>query len=293
MQVTKAFSVTPNVGDISKTLRGNLTHQQLLLLRQTTLQQQANANRPPSSTQLTRPLLAQQQTTPSVQTQSTSVTQQKVALPAGIEQLRASIALPTQQRLTAITSASGNAAGRGLTTGRTLQTEDVLALLKQQSLRIAATQSYKPGHAAASQLHHQAHFQFRPEPSHLPSKVQQLPTTVVPIDAVKLVSGSSTSPTPVSDVVQAQLKVDTVEQIQSGINVLGKQQPQAQSLSIAVPFSTPSIAAVSPLSMGTQPHTPSNVNTTQNLVKAQIQHVLAQQQHLKTQHGTQPPKSTV
>lgn len=281
MQIpSKPFGVTANVSDIGKTLRGNITHQQLLLLRQSTLQQQSSANRPPSSTQLARPLVAQQQTTPLVQAQSTTVTP-KVALPSGIEQLRASISLPTQQRFAAITSVSGNAAGRGLPTGRTLQTEDVLALLKQQSLRIAATQSYKSGHAIPSQLHPQTHFQFRTEPVHLTTKVQQLPT-VVPVDAVKLVS---TPTTPVTDV--SPLKVETTEQAPGGAVA---KAPQIQSPSLAVsPITTVSIS-----SLGTQQQISSGVSTTaaQNLVKAQIQHVLAQQQQVKTLQGSQLPKST-
>ena len=282
------------MSDISKTLianRGNLTHQQLLLLRQSTLQQQANTNRPQGSAQLTRPLIAQQQTSPSAQTQSTTVAQ-KVALPSGIEQLRASVALPIQQRFAAITSVSGNVAGRGLTTGRTLQTEDVLALLKQQSLRIAATQSYKTSHAVPSQLHPQTHFQFRPEPGHLSTKVQQLPATVVPPEAVKLVSTPSVTTTPVTD--GAQLKVEMVDQSQGGVGVPTKQQLQVQTQGVAAPFSAPSATAAPTMLSGAQQN-PSIVSTTaaQNLVKAQIQQVLAaQQQQVKVQQGTMPPKST-
>ena len=270
----KTFNVA-SVSDISKTLRGNITHQQLLLLRQSTLQQQANANHPQSSTHLTRPLIAQQQTTPSVPTPSPSVTQ-KVALPSGIEQLRASIALPTQQRFGAITSVSG---GRGLAAGRTLQTEDVLALLKQQSLRIAATQSYKAGHAVPSQLHPQTHFQFRSEPGHSTSKVQQVPTAVVPPEAIKLVSTSSTTAMSVSDATQAQQqKVERVDQNQGGIT--------AKQFSAA-----PTTAAIN-IPFGPQQPSSSVITTAaQNLVKAQIQQVLAQQQ-LKTQHGAQLPKTT-
>ena len=262
--------MTTNVGDISKTLRGNITHQQLLLLRQSTLQQQANANRQPSSTQLGRPLVPQQQTSPSVQVQSTSVTP-KVALHSGIEQLRASIALPTQQRFAAITSVSGTAAGRGLAAGRTLQTEDVLALLKQQSLRIAATQSFKSSHAVPSQLHPQTHFQFRTEPVHLSTKVQQLPTTVVPVDAMKLVS---TPTTPITEAIPSPLKVEAMELTQSARSL----QLQSQSLS------------VSTSSSGTS----GGVNTAvaQKLVKGQ-KPVPTQQQPVNTPQGTQLPKSSV
>lgn len=254
----KTLSVS-NISDISKTLRGNLTHQQLLMLRQSTLQQQANANHPQSSAHVTRPLVAQQQSAPSIQASSPSATQ-KVALPSGIEQLRASIALPTQQRFGAITSVSG---GRALA-GRNLQTEDVLALLKQQSLRIA-TQSYKAGHAVPSQLHPQAHFPFRPGAGHSTAKVQHVPTAIVPPEAIKLVSTSSTTAVSVADTTQAQQKVEGVESV-------GAKQ-----------FSTTPTTAAINVTVGPQQPS-SNVITTaaQNLVKAQIQQVLAQQQ-LKTQ----------
>ena len=262
----KTLSVS-NISDISKTLRGNLTHQQLLMLRQSTLQQQANANHPQSSAHVTRPLVAQQQTVPSIQASSPSATQ-KVPLPSGIEQLRASIALPTQ-RFGAITSVSG---GRALA-GRNLQTEDVLALLKQQSLRIA-TQSYKAGHAVPSQLHPQAHFPFRPGAGHSTAKVQHVPTAIVPPDAVKLVSTSSTTAVSVADTTQAQQKAEGVEGV-------GTKQ-----------FSTTPTTAAMNVTVGPQQPS-SNVITTaaQNLVKAQIQQVLAQQQ-LKSQHGGQLPKTS-
>lgn len=77
------------------------------------------------------------------QSQST-VIQQKLTLPSGIEQLRATVAsvLP---RFAGISTTSGST-GKSLTSGRTLQTEEVLALLKQQSMRMAAT---KASHAAS------------------------------------------------------------------------------------------------------------------------------------------------
>lgn len=256
-----------SIGDISKTLRGNITHQQLLMLRQSTLQQQANASHPQSSAHATRPLVAQQQTTSSIQAPSPSVTQ-KVALPSGIEQLRASIALPTQPRFGAITSVSG---GRGLA-GRNLQTEDVLALLKQQSLRIAATQSYK---AVPSQLHPQAHFPFRPDPGHSTAKVQHVPTALVPPEAIKLVSTSNS----VTDTTQAQQKVEGMEQ---NLGVITTKQFSA----------TPTTTAIN-ISFGPQQPSSSVITTAaQNLVKAQLQQVLAQQQQIKSHHGGQLPKTT-
>ena len=262
---TKTFNVT-SVSDISKTFRGNLTHQQLLLMRQSSLQQQVNTSHPQSSAHVARPLVPQQQTTQSVQPPSSAVAQ-KVALSSDIEHLRASMPLPTQPRF----SVGG---GRGLAAGRTLQTEDVLALLKQQSLRIAATQSYKTGHVVPSQVHPQAHFQFRSELGHSASKMQQV-SAVVPPDAVKVVSTCSNTAMSVTDTSQSQSKVDSVEQNR------GTKQLPAVSTTTAIKI---------PLGLQ-QPS--SNVVTTaaQNLVKAQIQQVLAQQ-HLKTRHGVHLPKTT-
>ena len=247
---------TASIGDISKTLRGSITHQQLLMLRQGTLQQQVNASHPQSSVHVSRPLVAQQQTTP-IQAPSPSVTQ-KVAL--------ASIALPAQQRFGAITSVSG---GRGLA-GRNLQ-EDVIALLKQQqqSLRLAAS------HTVPSQLHPQAHFPFRSDPGHSTTKVQHVPTAIVPPEAIKLVSTSNT----VTDTTQAQQKVEGMEQNQGVVTT--KQFSAA-----------PTTTAIN-ISFGPQQPS-SSVNTTaaQNLVTAQLQRVLAQQQQIKSHHGGQLPKTT-
>lgn len=263
MQLPPKTLNVSSISDISKTLRGNLTHQQLLMLRQSTLQQQANTN-PQSSAHVTRPLIAQQQTAPPIQAPPPSVTQ-KVALPSGIEQLRASIALPSQQRFGAITSVSG---ARGLA-GRNLQTEDVLALLKQQSLRIAATQSYKAGHTVPS-LHPPAHFPFRPESGHSTAKVQHVPTAIVPPEAIKLVSTSSTT-------------AMSVAEVQQKVGVEGVTTKQ---------FSTPATTAAVNVTFGPQQPSNSVITTAaQNLVKAQIQQVLAQQQ-LKSQHGGQIPKTT-
>lgn len=263
--------------DISKTLRGNITHQQLLLLRQSTLQQQATGNRSQSSTQVARPVIAQPQATPSVQSPTTTIAQ-KVALPTGIEQLRASLSLPAAPRFPAITS--GNSVGRGLTGGRTLQTEDVLALLKQQSLRITATQSFKTGHAVSSQLHSQTPFQFRPESGHLTTKVPSNSNNVVPLDAVKLVSSTNTSTASTTDVVQTQLKAEpTAEQNQSAVGIFAKQQQQVQSQSVAVPFSTPAVSATL-----SQPTARVTTAAAQNLMK--LQQALAQQQQIQKARGS-------
>ena len=121
---------------IGKTLsitRG-LTSQQLLLLRQTTLHPHQTVTTAPSS-----------QTIQSLGSQTQpNIMQQKLTIPSGIEQLRATVASAASvlPRFTGIAATSGTGV-KGLTSGRTLQTEEVLALLKQQSMRMAATQSYK------------------------------------------------------------------------------------------------------------------------------------------------------
>ena len=81
---------------------------------------------------------------PRLQTPQQSLGTQKVTLPAGIEQLRPSVSLPLQQRFSAAVTSAANAM-RNITS-RSLQTEEVLALLKQQSLRMAASQSYRAAH---------------------------------------------------------------------------------------------------------------------------------------------------
>lgn len=101
-----------------------MTSQQLQLLRQSTLQQHAITTAP--STLSVQPLASSQ----------AAVVQQKLTLPSGIEQLRATVASAASviPRFAATPS-------KGLSSGRPLQTEDVLALFKQQSMRMAATQS--------------------------------------------------------------------------------------------------------------------------------------------------------
>lgn len=106
-------------------------NQQLFLLRHQQTQQQASAQSAPN------PL-------PRLQTPQQSLGTQKVTLPAGIEQLRPSVSLPLQQRFSAAVTSAANAM-RNITS-RSLQTEEVLALLKQQSLRMAASQSYRAAH---------------------------------------------------------------------------------------------------------------------------------------------------
>ena len=112
-------------------------HAQFLLLRQNALQQQQGSG---ASTQLgtTTPNTL----SPRLQTPQQALTQ-KVALPPGIEQLRPAVSpLPLQQRFTAAVTSAANAM-RNITS-RSLQTEEVLALLKQQSIRMS--QSYRAAH---------------------------------------------------------------------------------------------------------------------------------------------------
>ena len=119
-------------------------HAQFLLLRQNALQQQQQHQVGGGATSLTT--TAPGGGIPRLQTPPQSVMgTQKVALPAGIEQLRPSIpSLPLQQRFTAAVTSAANAM-RNITS-RSLQTEEVLALLKQQSLRMAASQTYRTAH---------------------------------------------------------------------------------------------------------------------------------------------------
>ncbi|CAI8023442.1 Helicase domino [Geodia barretti] len=121
-------------------------HAQFLLLRQNALQQQQVGGG--ANSQLTTAGLGG---IPRLQTPPQSVLgTQKVGLPAGIEQLRPSVpSLPLQQRFTAAVTSAANAM-RNITS-RSLQTEEVLALLKQQSLRMAACQTYRAAHPTTQQ----------------------------------------------------------------------------------------------------------------------------------------------
>lgn len=138
-------------------LRG-LTPQQLLLLRQSTLH-------PTSGTPTVQPLQTQ-----------TAVVQQKLSLPSGIEQLRATVASAASvlPRFAGIAATSGGTVKTGITGGRTFQTEEVIALLKQQSIRMSATQ-----------------------PAQLPSKPQQVTSTVktAPTTSTGAVTQQNITPT--------------------------------------------------------------------------------------------------
>ena len=114
---------------LGKTLitRG-LSSQQLLLLRH---HQTATTA---SSAQSVQPAAG-------AQSQAVTNIPQKLSLPSGIEQLRATVASAASvlPRFAGVAATSSTV--KGLTGGRTLQTEEFLALLKQQSMRMAATQS--------------------------------------------------------------------------------------------------------------------------------------------------------
>lgn len=108
------------LGKILGITRG-FTTQQLMLLKQTPLHQQALVTAP--STQIVPSISAQ---TPP------AIVQQKLSLPTGIEQLRATVA-SAASRFTGIATNSGGTV-KGLSGGRAFHAEEVL---KQQSVRMA------------------------------------------------------------------------------------------------------------------------------------------------------------
>ena len=155
---------SPHLGKIVPLQRhfSQQQHAQFLLLRQNALQQQQGGSAQLGTT-------TPNTLSPRLQTPQQALTQ-KVALPAGIEQLRPAVSpLPLQQRFTAAVTSAANAM-RNITS-RSLQTEEVLALLKQQSLRMAASQSYRAAHptqlqprdSAAIPVSAQMQQQIRPE----------------------------------------------------------------------------------------------------------------------------------
>ena len=107
-----------------------MTPQQLLLLKQSTLQQQAITTTPST----VQPL--------ATVSSPAAIVQQKLSLPSGIEQLRATVASAASVIPRFAATSGSSVKSLGLSSGgRTLQTEEVLALFKQQSMRMAATQS--------------------------------------------------------------------------------------------------------------------------------------------------------
>lgn len=144
------------LGKILGMTRG-FTTQQIMLLKQTSLHQHQQALATAPSTQNVQS---------SAQTQA-AIVQQKLSLPTGIEQLRATVASAASvlPRFTGIATNSGSTV-KSLTGGRTIHAEEVL---KQQSLRLAAKTSVTQAGSAAT--------------------IVQVPTTKVQeVDGAKLVS---------------------------------------------------------------------------------------------------------
>ena len=249
--------------------RSGLTPQQLFLLRQTTLQHQQQA-----TASLVSPTVTQ---VPQTQTSKASL-QQKI-IPTGIEQLRASIgsvvsvALPLQPRFSGIVATSGTTSAaatlRGLSgAGRALQTEEVLALLKQQhTLRVAAAQQQYKTTPGTTQIQPRdntsttaiAQIQLRPEATTKTVK-QQLTTAILQGDIAK--TTPSTTPSVADQLSSAQIKVEKVEPSQAPV-------PAATQKTQTVKLVPATI---------TQAKTPTvGGSTVQQVTAAQFQHVLALQ----------------
>ena len=225
---------------------------QLLLLRQNTLQHNQPQPAGGGGVTTTPNPLPRLQTPQQQQVLGT----QKVTLPAGIEQLRPTVSpIPVQQRLSAAVT---SAAMRSITS-RSLQTEEVLALLKQQSLRMAATQSYRTAH---------------------PSQLQPRDTTAVPISTAQLQPQARAEPAVIlateslAKYQPSDLKVDQSK----GVKILTTPQQQQQpprvvqvpiTTAISIPAvhpSTPSPAASQPTTTATPslppPASPTDTSTT-------------------------------
>ena len=115
-------------------------------------------------------------------TAPTGTVQQKLSLPTGIEQLRATVASAASvlPRFTGIASSSGSA--KGLTGARALHAEEIL---KQQTLRIAASKAAVSQSGSATTL------------------IKQVPSTKASdVDVTKLVSIAGA----ISSVTKAQIK---------------------------------------------------------------------------------------
>lgn len=141
----------------------------------------------------------------------------KIPLPTGIEQLRASVAIP-QQRL-AVTTSTVGAIRAGLTgTGRTLPTEEVLALLKAQSMR-NFSQAYKATHAAQLQAREAGtSLQFKSEGG---LQLSKQTAVALPVEGgVKYVQSPAVEP--------GQLKVELVDQSQVQQKLKAQAQLQQQ-----------------------------------------------------------------
>ena len=178
------------------------------------------------------------------------------------------MALPLQ-RFSGIVPTSGvtSAAAtlRGLTgaAGRALQTEEVLALLKQQSLRMAATQQYKTA-AGTAQIHPRdpttaiAQIQLRPEGTAKTVK-QQLSAAILQGETAKLINRTTSATSEGAN----QIKVEMIDASRA---LAATQKTQSIKL---VP-ATVAQAKVSTIGGGT--------TSVQQVTAAQFQQVLALQQ---------------
>ncbi len=242
--------------------RSGLTPQQLLLLRQQTLQHQQQQ----AAASLVSPTVTQvPQTQPAAKASK--------IIPSAIGTSIASMAPMTLplQRFSNIVATSGATSAaatlRGLTgaAGRALQTEEVLALLKQQSLRMAASQQYNKTGTGAVQMQPRdaiAKIQLRPEGGVKTVKQQLSATAILQGDtAAKLISGTTSSPTDTMSQIKAQM-------IESSRVQAGTQKTQTLKL---VPAS---ISQGKPSAPSVKPSTP----PVQQVTAAQFQQVLALQQ---------------
>ncbi len=202
------------------------------------------------------------------QTQSAKATLQQKIIPTGIEQLRTSVSsvgLPLQRFSGVATSGVTSAAAtlRGLTGGRALQTEEVLALLKQQSLRMAATQQLKTA-AGTAQIQPRdpataiAQIQLRPEGTAKTVK-QQLSAAILQGETAKLINRTTSGTSEAAN----QIKVEMIDTSRA---LAATQKTQAMKL---VP-ATVAQAKVSTIGSGT--------TSVQQVTAAQFQQVLALQQ---------------
>ena len=217
-------------------LNQRLTQQQLLILRQTALQHQqqqlqqqkqqqqqqvslpTSGSQPQHQIQLQRQVTSQNNQTQPVHltaqvqtTQATPQTQPTLQLPAkiqipGIEQLRPTIALSTQRVQGALVRA-------GLP-GRSMQTEEVLALLRQQqALRVAMQTKLAQQQQQQQQLAQQTHQIPQPKLSEtlamtsVTQQVHKQPSIVTPVESVK--------PPEQLSVDASQLKVELIERSQN------------------------------------------------------------------------------
>lgn len=139
-----------------------------------------------------------------------------------------SVAVSLQQRLPGIVVTSGSSpAGAGTLrgfsgAGRSLQTEEVLALLRQQSMKMAASQQskavsantqFQPRDLAAGATG-VSHLQLQQEGGTKATVKQQVPTTVAQAEATKLMPSSSLG---VVTGDPAQVKVEMVDQVRPSL----------------------------------------------------------------------------